>query len=962
MTSIRWKFVSGVLLGLLALWSVPVKSGGTLDELNIIAAMVAPQSEVAMAYNSVRDEFLVVWVANVDGVDQLYGRIVEDPSVSATSPIFQITGFSRDSYAPDLVFNPSTNQYLVVWTYDFSGDGVDTDVWGQILTASGPDPAFLPFAIANRSEREAQPAVGLRPSASAVTGFAYIVAWQYQAPQTFARMEMQLLDQAGLAVGGVVGTPVIAADVSEPEFPDEPLSNRQQLVFSTARNAGDIEAAVFSIVNDTISNVQLQAVSGFPGAEGQPDIALCNGVWHYNWVGDGEIYTRSMNANLELSPIKRLSPIAASMQHRDPAIACRSNEVRVSHAWAATRQIGGDQLHELWNLDTLDSSMTVARTYLQSEPIHQPALVASATGLVLVAATLEGFFLGQNQIHGFGYRSRIRQSERDALVDFYWNAGGPGWSRNDHWLSPPGSECRWIGVACGGDLLDVYVGELNLESNGLIGSISPRLAELPGLEYLRLSQNGLSGPIPADLTRLDQLRLLELWDNQLSGPIPRPQTNQWLNLITLDLSFNQLSGTLPPELFQRDQLLFLTLSVNRLAGTLPAIQQGQSPNLRTIHLGGNSLTGSIPVSWLNLDSLASLWLTGNLLSGSVPSPGPGQWSNLRELFLDSNRLSGPIPHGLGQLDQLILLRLDSNQLSGDLPETLLELDRIEEMNLADNAFTGPMLNPQPGDWQNLKVFLVSGNQLTGGIPAAWGQLPNLDSWFIASNALAGPLPDSLLGSSLSTVDLRWNALYTQNDALAQYLNARQITTFDWRISQTVSPATLSTQMGGRSALLEWPSAATPLLTLPGKYRLWFRFIGNPWICGGQTADKNTLQLPIIDLVPDSVYEFSVTTVTEPHSQNQNRVESALEPMWMTSTGPDCPPLPEIQPTWGFPDTLLESNLVFADYLWHDGATQGFTIVPTDLDDWAWLQTTNASGCKEHARLFVSNTLFADSFE
>ena len=601
------------------------------------------------------------------------------------------------------------------------------------------------------------------------------------------------------------------------------------------------------------------------------------------------------------------------------------------------------------------------RTYIQPDPIRQPQLAASTNGLVLVAAAFEGVRSNLSDIDGFGYRSRIQQSERDALVDFYWSAGGPNWGRNDNWLSPPGSECRWIGVSCAGAPLDVYVGDLNLESNNLIGSISPRLAELPGLEYLRLSNNGLSGSIPADLIQLDQLFLLELWGNQLSGPIPRPQANQWSNLAILDLSLNQLSGSIPQQLFQRDQLRVLDLSVNRLTGTLPPLQQGQWPNIREIYLGGNNLTGSIPASWLNLDSLISLWLTGNQLSGSVPSPGAGQWSNLWELLLDSNRLSGPIPAAMAELSALRLLSLEDNQLSGSFPESLLAIDNIEHIDLSGNLLTGELPNPQPGDWLNLNFFDVRDNRLSGGIPSSWGQLPSLTNWLIARNGLVGELPDSLLGSSLSIVDLRWNALTTDNPTLEQYLNTRQALGVDWRDSQTVSPASLSTQMGGRSALLEW-SAPTSAQNQPGYYRLWYRFVGNPWVFGGQTIDKNSVQLPLVDLVPDSAYEFAITTVTLPHMFNINTVESALEPMWMTSTGPDCPPLPEIQPTWGFPDTLLESNLVFADYLWHNGATQGFTIVPTDMDDWAWLQTTNTSGCKEHARLFVSNTLFADSFE
>ena len=954
-------FIRFCLVCACALSSALVHSGSSINVYEI-AGMQERQSEVTMAYNSVQNEFLVVWVTEVNGVAQLFGRIVDDPSATPSSAIFQITALSNDSNQPDLVFNPSTNEYLLVWTYDWSGDRSDTDVYGLIIPANGPNPTFPSFTVANSTALEGQPAVGLRPGASAVTGFAYLVAWQELPFQSIARLQMQLFDQAGVEVGGVVGTPVIPADVSEPEIPDEPLGNRQQVVFSTTRGAGNIEAAIFTVANDTISNVQLQTVSGFPGVERQPDIGTCNGSWHYNWVGDDEIYMRSMNSNLELGAITRLSPANGFTQHRDPAIGCRSDEALISHAWAGIRQVSGNTLYELWNYDTLDESLySWSRTYVQDDPIRQPALAATTDGSVLVAAAVEGVNSNLSDIDGFGYRSRIRDTERAALIDFYWNAGGPSWISDNNWLAAPGTECLWQGISCAETVLDVTVIGLDQSGNGLAGSISPQLAQLPNLTALRLEVNDLAGPFPLDLLLLDGLQILVLSNNKLSGPIPQPQANQWPNLNWLILNDNQFTGPIPSELLNLERLTSLYLGDNLLDGVLPEVQSNQWSFIEVIDLQDNNIQGSIPASWLSLDSLRQLVLSLNQLSGSLPSPGPGQWPNLGELLLNANRLSGPIPLGLAELNALRFLSLEDNQLSGNFPESLLAIDTIEFIDVFGNELSGALPNPGPGDWLNLNFFDVRDNRFSGGIPSSWGALPSLRTWLIGRNGLVGELPDSLLSSSLNIVDLRWNALTTDNPALEQYLNVRQAFGVDWRDSQTVSPASLSTQMGGRSALLEW-SAPTSTQNQPGYYRLWSRLVGEPWTFGGQTMDKNSVQLPLVDLVPDSAYEFAITTVTLPHMFNVNTVESALEPMWMISTGPDCPPMPDIRATWGFPDTLLESNLVFADYLWHNGATQGFTIVPTDMDDWAWLQTTHASGCREHARRFISNTIFADSFE
>lgn len=43
--------------------------------------------------------------------------------------------------------------------------------------------------------------------------------------------------------------------------------------------------------------------------------------------------------------------------------------------------------------------------------------------------------------------NKAKYLERYALVTFYVNTKGPGWSRSDHWLSKE-SECDWYGVTC----------------------------------------------------------------------------------------------------------------------------------------------------------------------------------------------------------------------------------------------------------------------------------------------------------------------------------------------------------------------------------------------------------------------------------------------------------------------------------------------------------------------------------
>ncbi|KAI5070184.1 hypothetical protein GOP47_0014527, partial [Adiantum capillus-veneris] len=55
---------------------------------------------------------------------------------------------------------------------------------------------------------------------------------------------------------------------------------------------------------------------------------------------------------------------------------------------------------------------------------------------------------------------------------------------------------------------------------GLLGTISPRLADLQSLQYLLLFNNHLSGAIPAELGQMTSLVGLQLFSNDLTGFIP----------------------------------------------------------------------------------------------------------------------------------------------------------------------------------------------------------------------------------------------------------------------------------------------------------------------------------------------------------------------------------------------------------------------------------------------------------
>ncbi|XP_004143722.2 receptor-like protein EIX1 [Cucumis sativus] len=94
--------------------------------------------------------------------------------------------------------------------------------------------------------------------------------------------------------------------------------------------------------------------------------------------------------------------------------------------------------------------------------------------------------------------------------------------------------------------LKMFLVNIDLSGNHLVGSIPSDIIQLKGLFGLNLSHNNLTGTIPAEIGEMGVLESLDLSFNQLSGPIPR-SISKLSKLGVLILSHNNLSGEIPRE-------------------------------------------------------------------------------------------------------------------------------------------------------------------------------------------------------------------------------------------------------------------------------------------------------------------------------------------------------------------------------------------------------------------------------
>ncbi|XBI11271.1 hypothetical protein VPH35_138362 [Triticum aestivum] len=386
------------------------------------------------------------------------------------------------------------------------------------------------------------------------------------------------------------------------------------------------------------------------------------------------------------------------------------------------------------------------------------------------------------------------ENDRQALLCFKSRLSGPAGVLAS-WRNTSPDICEWHGITCN-TVFPRRVIALDLESQGISGSISPCVANLTSLARLQLSNNGFNGGIPSELGLLSRLRELNLSKNTLEGNIPpslgssRSLTyvNLGMNALTgvipeslanssslqvLWLMSNRLSGKLPKALFSTSSLLDISLQQNNLVGSIPVVSATASP-IQYLDLRHNHISGKIPSSLGNLSSLIDLRLTENNLVGSIPdSLGNNSLAgrlpynigytlpNIQYLILSSNKFDGPIPASLSKAYSLRQLYLYNNSLTGFIPFSG-SLPNLEELDLSYNKL-------EAGDWEfvssltsctRLTMLMLAGNNLQGKIPSSIGNLSDSLEWlWLRENQISGPIPPEIGNlKSLSRLYMDYNLI------------------------------------------------------------------------------------------------------------------------------------------------------------------------------------------------------------
>ena len=278
----------------------------------------------AIAYNWQHDEYLIVWHnAWPGGNSDIYARRVSGDGQLLSW--FAVSAGSNDRLQPSVAYNADTDEYLVVWMYNASGDGTTYDIWGRTVAWNGAyqDPEFQIITFTNRTFWT--PHVvwnGLHNE--------YLVVWNAYNATTFQPTDIAhaILDKDGNKVYGT-----IISSVDMPHYSDVTynIATDEYLVVWRYLNGanGNIRAARVSATDGVIVNPPgVFVISSASDDEQYPAVTTNEQhrylvVWQKFVLGDWDIYGRELDVTGNLLDGEILLAINAAVDEMYPDVAAR---------------------------------------------------------------------------------------------------------------------------------------------------------------------------------------------------------------------------------------------------------------------------------------------------------------------------------------------------------------------------------------------------------------------------------------------------------------------------------------------------------------------------------------------------------------------------------------------------------------------------------------------------------------
>jgi hypothetical protein len=294
-----------------------------LSSYLVVAAQNNLAYSPAAAYNSQRDEFLVVW-ENVwpGGKHDIYGGRVS--AAGQVLDLFTIASSTVNRMNPTAAYDSTHDTYLVTYALDYNGDGSDWDINARFIPGTGPTLDQPEFTIDNSRSQTGKPRV-----VYALAEDRFLVAWVLHNSDTDYAIQAAIVnDSRGAAALGS-----LSAGPEPRDFPD--------VTYNLARDefivAWDVENSATGLDTEAVrlsgSGTPLGSgvftVAGTALNEQHPTAAACASADQYLFVwqnqsasssADDNLYGRFMTGAGVLGPVVFIEGTTAPQQF--PRLAC----------------------------------------------------------------------------------------------------------------------------------------------------------------------------------------------------------------------------------------------------------------------------------------------------------------------------------------------------------------------------------------------------------------------------------------------------------------------------------------------------------------------------------------------------------------------------------------------------------------------------------------------------------------
>jgi hypothetical protein len=174
----KLKLTLGVILLLSFALTTPALAGTLVGGTLTITADTPDEVSPAVAYNSTQEEYLVVWYNDrglVDDAD-IRGQRLDKNGAKLSEPFYISEGFGsgHDRRNPDVAYNSTTDQYLVVWE-NLDSSTTWKSIRARLLSSTGAPLNAIDITIRDGTAdiTPLKPAV-----AYAQTADRYMVVWE----------------------------------------------------------------------------------------------------------------------------------------------------------------------------------------------------------------------------------------------------------------------------------------------------------------------------------------------------------------------------------------------------------------------------------------------------------------------------------------------------------------------------------------------------------------------------------------------------------------------------------------------------------------------------------------------------------------------------------------------------------------------------------------------------------------